>query len=391
MIVVRPQIRELSEEIVELRRDLHQYPELGFEEERTSGKVASYLTGLGLTPRCGLAKTGLCALIEGAHPGPTLLLRADMDALPIQEETDLPFASKVPGKMHACGHDHHTAILLGAARILQEMRQRWHGRIKLVFQPAEEGPGGAWPMIQEGVLRDPQVDFALGLHLWSDLPCGQVAVQAGPVMAAADTFRVVVRGRGGHAAYPHETRDPIVAAATLIANMQTVISRGVNPFDAAVLSVTQIQAGSADNVIPERVDFSGTLRTFDHQLREQLVVKLKNFVHLHCQAMGVEGEFSFHEGYPALVNDPEAVARVERAARSQGLQVVRQSTMGGEDMAYYLREVPGAFFFLGAAAADPTQVFPHHHPKFQLNEEAIPVGIELFVKCAEEFLLPEGT
>ena len=386
MIVVRPQVRDLVTEIVELRRDLHRFPELGFEEKRTSQRVLDYLVGLGLQPQAGIAKTGVMALIEGSHPGPTLLLRADMDALPIQEETELPYASEIPGKMHACGHDHHTAILLGAARILHDLRERWHGRIKLVFQPAEEGPGGAWPMIEEGVLKNPEVDYALGLHLWSELPYGQLGIQAGPVMAAADTFRVVIRGQGGHAAYPHGTRDPIVAAATLITAMQTIVSRGVDPFQTAVLSVTQIQAGSADNIIPERVDFSGTLRTFDTELRAQLVARLKEMVHWHCQAMGVAGEFSFQEGYPALVNDASAVARVERAARQQGFEIVPQSTMGGEDMAYYLREVPGAFFFLGAAAAQPERVFPHHHPKFELNEEAIPVGIELFVKCAEEFL-----
>jgi amidohydrolase len=374
------------EEVIALRRDFHRHPELGFEEVRTSGIVAEYLRAAGLEPRVGIAQTGVSALVEGAVDGPTLLLRADMDALPIVEETGLDFASQVRGKMHACGHDLHTAILLGTARILQTMKPRLRGRVKLVFQPAEEGPGGAWPMIEQGILQNPKVDYALGLHLWSDLPCGHVAIQPGPVMAAADTFKVLIHGRGGHAAYPHESADPIVAAAALIGAMQTVVSRRLNPFDTAVLSVTQIQGGSADNVIPERVEFSGTLRSFQQSVRDLLVKQLTHMVPAFCQAYGVEGEFHFHQGYPPLVNHPVPSGWVEQAARGLGLARVEQATMGGEDMAYYLQEVPGAFFFLGAAPAEIERVFPHHHPKFQLDERAVPLAMELFLRCVEECL-----
>lgn len=385
-IHVRPEVENILPEVIGLRRDLHQHPELGFQEVRTSARVCEYLESFGLQPQRGIAQTGVCALLEGDYDGPTLLLRADMDALPIQEETDLEFASRVPGKMHACGHDLHTAILLGTARLLQDLKPRLHGRVKLIFQPAEEGPGGAQPMIEAGVLQNPKVDFALGLHLWADLPCGHVAVRPGPVMAAADTFRVVVHGHGGHAAYPHGCSDPIVAAAALICAMQTVVSRRTDPFDTAVISVTQIHAGSADNVIPERVEFSGTIRSFQQPVRDRLVEHLEQMVPDLCRAYGVRGEFHFHQGYPPLVNHPVPSGWVEEAASAMGLPKAHQATMGGEDMAYFLREVPGAFFFLGAAPEDSRRIFPHHHPKFELDERAVPLAMELFLRCVETCL-----
>ena len=376
----------MVDEVIELRRDFHRHPELGFEEVRTSAKVADFLRTSGIEPREGIAKTGVTALVEGASEGPTLMLRADMDALPILEETGLEFASQSPGKMHACGHDLHTAILMGTARILQTMRGRLKGRVKLVFQPAEEGPGGAYPMIQQGVLENPKVDYALGLHLWSDLPCGHVAIQPGPVMAAADTFQVRIHGRGGHAAYPHESADPIVAAAALIGAMQTVVSRRLNPFDTGVISVTQIQGGSADNVIPERVEFSGTIRSFQQSVRDFLVAQLSELIPNFCRSYGVEGEFHFHQGYPPLINHPVPSGWVEQAVSGMGLPRAEQATMGGEDMAYFLQEVPGAFFFLGAAPDEKGLVYPHHHPKFQLDERAVPLAMELFLRCVEECL-----
>jgi amidohydrolase len=381
---IRPEIQAVLEEVLELRRDFHRHPELGFQEVRTSGKVAEYLEKLGLEPRRAIAETGVCAVVEGASPGPTLMLRADMDALPVHEETGLEFASLVPGKMHACGHDMHTAILLGTARVLQGMRERLKGRVKLIFQPAEEGPGGALPMIEQGVLENPKVDYALGLHLWAELPLGHVGIQCGPVMAAADTFRVRIHGRGGHAAYPQATADPIVAAAALITAMQTVVSRRTDPFDTAVISVTQIQGGSADNIIPEAVEFSGTIRSFQQRVRDHLVAQLQDMVPALCQAYGVQGEFVFQPGYPALVNHEVPCSWVQDACRKLGLPLADQATMGGEDMAYYLERVPGAFFFLGAAY--PEGQFPHHHPKFELDERAVPIGMELFLRCVEGYL-----
>lgn len=382
--MIRPEVQAMTATVIEMRRDFHRHPELGFQEFRTSAKVAEFLRQSGLEPREGIATTGVTAEIRGAHPGPTLMLRADMDALPIEEETDLEFASQEPGKMHACGHDLHTAILLGTARILQSMKPRLKGTVKLIFQPAEEGPGGADPMIQQGVLEN--VDYALGLHLWSDLPCGHVAITPGPVMAAADTFCVKIHGKGGHAAYPHESADPIVAAAALITAMQTLVSRNTSPFDSAVVSVTQIQGGSADNIIPERVEFSGTIRTFQPATKVALVQRLHEMVPTLCKSYGTEGEFTFSEGYPALINDPVPCQWVSQAAEQMNLPLSTQATMGGEDMAYYLQKVPGAFFFLGAAPDQTDRVFPHHHPKFELDERAVPLAMELFLRCVESCL-----
>ena len=383
---VRPEVESVLPEVLELRRDFHRHPELGFEEVRTSARVCEYLRSAGIEAQTGIAQTGVAAVVEGTHPGPTLLLRADMDALPIQEETQLECSSVVPGKMHACGHDFHTAILLGTARILQNMRPQLRGRIKLIFQPAEEGPGGAWPMIEQGVLDNPKVDFALGLHLWSGLPLGHVGVESGPVMAAADTFRIEVHGRGGHAAYPHHSADPVVAAAALITAMQTLVSRRTDPFDTVVISVTQIQGGSADNVIPELVTLSGTIRTFEQRLRDFAVEQLRTLVPQLCGAYGVEGKFEFFEGYPPLVNHELPSGWVRSSAEALGLPLARQASMGGEDMAYYLQRVPGAFFFLGAAPEEEQLTFPHHHPKFQLDERAVPLGMELFLRCVEQCL-----
>lgn len=382
--MIRPEVQALTQTVIELRRDFHRHPELGFEEFRTSAKVAEFLKGCGLEPTEGIAVTGVTAEIYGDQPGPTLMLRADMDALPVAEETNLEFASQEAGKMHACGHDLHTAILLGTARILQDMKPRLKGTVKLVFQPAEEGPGGADPMIKAGVLEG--VDYALGLHLWSDLPCGHVAVTPGPVMAAADTFRVKIHGKGGHAAYPHESEDPIVAASALIMAMQTLVSRNTSPFDSAVVSVTQINGGTADNIIPERVELSGTIRTFQPSTKAALLKRLEEMVPGICKSYGTVGTFEFHEGYPALINNPLPCQWVQRAAEAMKLPLSTQATMGGEDMAYYLQKVPGAFFFLGAAPDQPERVFPHHHPKFELDERAVPLAMELFLRCVENCL-----
>ena len=382
--MIRPEVQAMTETVIEIRRDLHRHPELGFEEFRTSARVAEFLRETGLEPTEGIAVTGVTAEIHGEQPGPTLMLRADMDALPIEEETGLEFASQEAGKMHACGHDLHTAVLLGTARILNGMKNRLKGTVKLVFQPAEEGPGGADPMIKAGVLEN--VDYALGLHLWSDLPCGHVAITPGPVMAAADTFRVKIHGKGGHAAYPHESEDPIVAAAALITAMQTLVSRNTSPFDSAVVSVTQIQGGSADNIIPERVEFSGTIRTFQPATKAALLKRLKEMVPSLCKSYGTVGTFEFTEGYPALINNPLPCQWVRSAAEDMQLPLSAQATMGGEDMAYYLQKVPGAFFFLGAAPDAAERVFPHHHPKFELDERAVPLAMELFLRCVENCL-----
>lgn len=386
---IRADVLSQEDFLVNTRRDLHRNPELGFEEVRTGALVAENLRKWGVQVQTGVAKTGVVGVIEGAFEGPTVLLRADMDALPIHEETQLEFASQTDGKMHACGHDGHTAILLTAAKVLAERRDRLKGRVKLVFQPAEEGPGGAKPMIDEGVLRDPKVDAAFGLHLWSPLPVGKMSVCSGPVMAAADRFSVKILGKGGHAAAPHETIDPILVAAHVITALHSVVSRNVNPFDSAVVSVTRINAGTADNIIPPEVDLGGTIRTFYDDLRTRVRFRVQELVERICDGFGAHGRFHFEEGYPPLVNDPELSALVADVGRSTlGLEegpMPDQRTMGGEDMAYYLREVPGCFFFLGAGNAEAGCSYAHHHPRFNVDERALPLGVEMFLRVVERY------
>lgn len=380
------EVVNLKDELIALRRDFHQHPELGFEEVRTSGIVVSYLLSLGLEPRSGIAKTGVTADIVGALPGPTILLRADMDALPIQEETALPFASKVPGKMHACGHDGHTAILLVTAKLLCQRRATLKGTVRVLFQPAEEGPGGAAPMIAEGVLDG--VQAALGLHLWLNLATGQVNFCPGPMLAATDEFDLKVIGVGTHAASPHEGVDPLTTAAHIVTATQTMMTRSVDPKQPIVLSVTRFHAGTAHNVIAPYADLGGTLRTYNEDVRKATKEKFENLARNVAKAYGADIELIWREGYPVLVNDPGVSAVVEAACRDlMKLAPLEQRpdarSMGGEDMAFYLQKVPGCFFFLGAYNEDVDAHYSHHHPKFTVDEDSLPIGVELFLACVE--------
>lgn len=386
---IRPEVLAVVEEVIRLRRDLHRHPELGFEEVRTAGIVADYLEALGLEVRAGVAKTGVVATIQGSQPGPTIMLRADMDALPVHEATGLEYASTIKGKMHACGHDGHTAILLGTARVLCGMRDRLKGNVKLVFQPAEEGPGGAEPMIREGVLENPKVSAACGLHLWTDFPVGEVGVQAGPFMACSDTFDIVVRGCGGHAAAPHQTVDSILVASHVVVALQSVVSRSVNPLDSVVVTVTRFHGGEAYNVIPDDVRLGGTIRTFSAELRKAVRERVKAIVEGVAAGFGATAEFHYEEGYPPVINDARMAALVTACCHDLlGVesQVADSRTLGGEDMAYFLNAVPGCYFFLGARDEEKGCDFPHHHPSFNVSEDAFPFGIELFVRVVERYL-----
>ena len=381
-----PDVVSLKDELVALRRDFHQHPELGFEEVRTSGVVTGYLEGLGLKPRCGIAKTGVTADIVGALPGPTILLRADMDALPITEETGLAFASQNPGKMHACGHDGHTAILLVTAKLLTQRRQNLRGTVRVLFQPAEEGPGGAAPMIAEGVLDGVQV--ALGLHLWLHLNTGQVNFCPGPMLAATDEFDLKVIGLGTHAASPQDGVDPITTAAHIVTAAQTMMTRAVEPKQPTVLSITRFHAGTAYNVISPHAELGGTLRTYNEDVRKDTKEKFERLARSTAEAHGGSIEMVWREGYPVLVNDPAITGLVENVCHEM-LQVAPLEhrpdarSMGGEDMAFYLQQVPGCFFFLGAYNENIDACFSHHHPKFTIDEEALPIGVELFLACVD--------
>lgn len=372
-----------------LRRDFHKHPELGFEEVRTAGVVARELSALGLEMRTEIAQTGVVATLDFDKPGPVVLLRFDMDALPIDEETGAAYASQNPGVMHACGHDGHTAIGLTVARMLHEERDQLSGKVKFVFQPAEEGLGGALRMVEEGVLRDPEPDICLALHLWNIKPLGWFGVAPGPTMAASDTFDIKVKGRGGHGAYPHLTADPIHASAAIINALQSIVSRNVPPLETAVISVTTIQGGSAHNVIPEVVEMRGTIRTFDSDVRTLVHRRINEIATEIAGGFGCQASIEIHTLTPAVVNDPVITAEVQEVVRElfpTDELITTSQTMGSEDMAYMMQDIPGCYFFIGSANPSQGLDAPHHHPKFDFDEAALPKAVAVMATAAARFL-----
>src|SRR5215216_6932291 len=351
------QARELFPYTQSLRRDFHMHPELGFREIRTGGIVAKELEVLGIEVTKGIGKTGVVGLLEGARPGPTLLLRFDMDALPITEETGAEYASQNPGTMHACGHDGHTAIGLTVAKMLHAQREELAGSIKFCFQPSEEGSngeeiGGNEMMIRDGVLEGPHVDMSLSLHLWNERPLGWVGIASGPVMAGAEIFTVKIDGRGGHGAIPQRTLDPIVAAANIITAWQTIVSRNIAPLDTAVVSVTTVNAGTAFNVIPQTAELTGTIRTFDPAVRQRVVDRFEQIARGVGEALGCQVDVNVQRMTPALVNDEAIALKVQESARhvlaESDLDTSGYTTMGAEDMAFMQQKVPGCYFFVGS-------------------------------------------
>jgi amidohydrolase len=381
--------QELFSYTQDLRRDFHRYPELGFQEYRTAGIVARELNQLGLEVTTGIGKTGVVALVEGENPGPVALLRFDMDALPITEETGASYASQNPGVMHACGHDGHTAIGLTVARLLHNHRQDLAGTVKLVFQPAEEGLGGAEGMIADGVLQNPRPDLALSLHLWNEAPFGRISVTPGPAMAAADVFRITVTGKGGHGAAPHLAVDPVLASAQIITALQSIVSRNVSPLKSAVISVTTIHAGEAFNVIPPLVKMEGTIRTFEPVVRTQLLERFHALVESMAGSLGCQSEVEILHITPAVINDAQVTGRVQQVTRNLFPEyelAIDYRTMGSEDMAFMMQEIPGCYFFIGSANAELGLDYAHHHPKFDVDERALVVGSALMAAAAADFL-----
>jgi len=373
-----------------LRRDFHIHPEMGFQEVRTAGIVAKELKELGLEVATGLAETGVVAMIEGARPGPTVLLRADMDALPIHEQTGAEYASQIDGVMHACGHDGHTAVLLTVARLLHARRDQIAGRVKLVFQPAEEGMGGAEKMIEAGILKDPRPDVALALHVWNDKPLGWLGIAAGPVMAGAEIFKVVLTGKGGHGASPHLTVDPVVAAAQVVTALQGIVARNIDPLKTAVVTVGSLHAGTAFNVIPPSAELTGTIRTFEPSVRETVVKRFEQVVRNVAEAMGCQAAIDVKRLTPAVINQAEATEAVQRAARAElpdaQIDSAPYITMGSEDMAFILEQTGGCFIFMGSANAEKGLNFGHHHPKFDFDEAVLPRAAALLAAAAWEYL-----
>ena len=381
-----PDVSAMAHELVALRRDLHQNPELAWAERRTAARVAAFLEGAGLEVRTAVAGTGVLATARGAGRR-TVLLRVDMDGLPIQEQGDAPYASRVPGVMHACGHDGHTAMGAAAVRVLAGRRPG--GTVRVLFQPAEEGEGGAQAMIAEGALEG--VDVVLGIHLWNELPVGTIGVKAGPLMAAVDRLRLVVRGRGGHGGHPHRAADPVVAAAHVVVALQTIVAREVSPLESAVVTLGAIHGGQAFNVIPDAVTLTGTVRTFDPEIRRAMPERIRRIAAGVAEALQCEAEVEVRPGNPPVVNDAAVAALARRAAaRVVGDErvVEPEPTMGGEDMAVYFERVPGCFVFVGSANAARGLDQPHHSPRFDFDEEALAIGCEFLVEAALEALKP---
>ncbi len=388
---VRDEIGEWEPELIATRRDLHMHPELGLEEFRTSGIVAERLRALGYEDvRTGIAVTGVKAVLRGGLPGKTLLLRADMDALPIAEENAVEYRSQNAGMMHACGHDAHTAMLLAAARVLMSRREELAGTLVLCFQPAEEGRGGARRMVAEGVLDDPTVDAALGLHVMQELPLGTIVAYPGPAMAAADSFHVTIRGKGGHAAMPHTTVDALMVAATIVTNLQTLVSREVDPLAPAVVTTAFLHAGgTARNIIADTATFAGSVRWFDQRTGDFLAERIPAIITGVAGSMRAAAEVEYTRGVPPTVNDAGIAALVrEVAAGVEGVTeaIPGSPIMGSEDFSEFGQRVPSAFFFVGTRDEASGKVWGHHHPKFDIDERALALGVEVMAESALRWL-----
>lgn len=393
MVDFRREAEASRDTLIARRRDFHRHPELAFHEVRTAGIVANILNTLGLEVQTGVGKTGVVAILEGAHDGPTVLVRADMDALPILEENQIDYVSTQAGKMHACGHDGHMAIALSLAEWFSGHRDQMAGRIKFVFQPAEEIGQGARAMVADGVLSDPRPDVSIGLHLWNSLPVGKLGVADGPTMAGALTFNIKVTGKGGHAASPHRDIDPVVAAAHLVTALQSIVSRNIDPFESAVISVTSIHAGEAYNVIPQYAELKGTIRYFQNEVLELVLTRMQECVEFVCKGLGCTGEFVSSPMTLPVVNNANVGAklrkRFEGIVGSAGLDTTVR-TMGAEDMGEFMTDVPGMFFFVGAADMTADAYYAHHHPRFSIDEEALPLGLALLSSAVAAYVMPEA-
>jgi amidohydrolase len=380
---------KLLEYTRDLRRDFHQHPEIGLKEFRTADIVARQLASLGMEVQTGVGQTGVVGILEGKAPGPVVLVRVDMDALPIQEETGAEYSSINPGLMHACGHDGHVAIGLTVARILNGYRKDFKGTVKFIFQPGEEGLGGAEKMIADGILDNPKPDVALGLHVWNEKPVGWVGIVPGPVMAAADTFKVRIIGKGGHGAVPNLTSDPVLAAGQVINALQSIVSRNVSPLKSAVVTVASIRGGDAFNVIPSDVELKGTLRTFEPEVRDLVVRRFNEIVVSVALGMGCQAEVDIQCITPAVVNDPSITARVQQVAGgllSKDVLDFQLTTMGAEDMAFILQKIPGCYLFIGSANKERRLDAPHHNSRFDFDESILPKAVGLLAASTIELL-----
>ena len=381
-------VLHIKDEVIGWRRYLHQNPELSFQEEKTAQFVYETLESFGNLELSRPTKTSVMARLIGSQPGKILAIRADMDALPIQEENKFEFASNTPGVMHACGHDGHTAILLGTARVLSGMKDQIHGEVRFLFQHAEElFPGGAEEMVEAGVMED--VDFVIGTHLWSPMEVGKVGIVYGKMQAAPDTFDITINGAGGHAAEPHNTIDSIAIATQVVTNLQHIVSRNTDPLDNLVVSVTKIMGGTAHNVIPGQVEIGGTVRSFEARLRDTIPGLMERIVKGITQAHGATYDFSYNFGYRPVVNDERVTKIIEDTVcevfGEEAIDRIKPD-MGGEDFSAYQEKAPGAFFYVGAGNAEKGIIHPHHHPSFTIDEESLHIAVNIFVHAAFKYL-----
>jgi amidohydrolase len=381
-------VNQVKDEVVNWRRFLHRNPEVSFQEEKTSDFVYETLISFGNLEVSRPTKTSVMARLLGEQPGKVVAIRADMDALPIQEENTFDFVSQIPGVMHACGHDGHTAVLLGTAKILSSLKAQIKGEVRFLFQHAEETlPGGAEEMVQAGVMDG--VDLVIGQHLWSPMETGKIGIGYGPVMASMDTFYLTIQGKGGHAAMPHQTIDSIVIATQVVSNLQQIVSRNIDPIDPVVLSVTKFIGGTTHNVIPDTVEIVGTTRTLNNSVRESLPQRMEEIIQGITKAHHATYTFKYDFGYLPVDNDQSVTSVIEEMARKVvGNQNVIQMrpTMGGEDFSAYQQKAPGTFFFVGAGKVDKGIIYPHHHPKFTIDEDSLEIALRMFIEATFEFL-----
>jgi amidohydrolase len=384
------QALELRDYLLSARRRIHQNPELSFEEAETAGFVAAELRKAGYEPEEGVGGYGVRAVLHGDRPGRTIALRADMDALPINEDNDLPFRSTRAGVMHACGHDAHTAMLLTAAHALKAQGSRLAGNVVFLFQPGEElPPGGAADMIAAGALQDPHVDAVFGLHQGTAFDVGTIAVVSGPRSASSDTFKITVLGRGGHAAMPHRTVDPIAIAGFLITALQQLVSRQLSPMQPAVVTIGSVHGGTKENVIPDHVTLAGTVRAFDAGVRKDIPRRMETIVKGITEASGARYDLEYHFGYPVLNNDAEMAALARRAAErvvAAGRVVSSEPAMAAEDFAYFLQEAPGAFISVGVGTPGIAERPSSHSPRFRLDEDGLPYGVAFYLSLVDLYL-----
>ncbi|MED1003746.1 M20 peptidase aminoacylase family protein [Bacillus mobilis] len=373
-------LEQLTEALISIRRNLHEHPELSYEEFETTKAIKNWLEAKNITIINSSLETGVIAEISGKHSGPIIAIRADIDALPIQEETNLPYASKIHGRMHACGHDFHTAAIIGAAYLLKEKESSLSGTVRFIFQPAEESSDGACKVIEAGHLRDVQAIF--GMHNKPDLPVGTIGIKDGPLMAGVDRFEIEIHGVGTHAAVPDAGVDPIVASSQIVMALQTIVSRNISSSHNAVVSVTNIHSGNKWNVIPEKATLEGTVRTFQTETREKIPALMRRIIQGVSDALGVKTEFRFYAGPPAVQNDTSLTNLSTQVAETMNLNIISPTpSMAGEDFSFYQQEIPGSFVFMGTSGTHEW-----HHPAFTVDERALPISAEYFALLAEKAL-----